>query len=265
MWNYYIFLFSQTLNFANAGVDDSYFALLKLYLQYFLPKKPLENQFNDAKTFDLSTPIRTPLGHLNRHTPTIFSSTPSSPSPLNLNLKSNSNCDIFNTGLMIRAMQISNFFINCFIENWLSQHDRMDIRNNKQGAPLLTYNKPNNSQLKGISIIIDHLHSLNISKVTAESQVQRLRTAELKRQAEDQYEICKGNFYRSLRPKLYTFLRIAFENWPRDDTFGEIINIWINYLTPWKSDNSNGFTDDWYISYLIYKGSICSREFSFLY
>lgn len=244
---YYLFYFFNTLNAANITgyVDDSYFNLLHLYLVYFLPHKPAQIIQDNSSQY---TPKRTPLRQYNsRGAQDNYGMTSSNNTHSS---KDRFNIDIINTGQMIRPIEVSNFFVQCFIETCICQNERSAMRgeDNNKSAEIcgLKYKKPNQYHLRGIWMFINHLFSLNISKVTAESQIQRMRVADINRQIEDVYEVAKGNAYRFLRPKLYMFLRLAFQLWPSDPTICDVVNIWITYLTPWKTPEYAGsFSDEW--------------------
>jgi Mitochondrial-associated sphingomyelin phosphodiesterase len=149
----------------------------------------------------------------------------------------------------------SNFFAQSLIEHWLSQNERSDGVTRSQKI----YIRPNKFQIYGVTKFVGHLFKLKISKVTVEAQ--RIRS-DISRLGDDQYELSKGyrtnndsNAYRSLRPKLYTFLRLAFENLAGDEIFGDIIELWLLYLTPWKflgeqySEAWSGYVHDNFLFY----------------
>ncbi|RKO92575.1 hypothetical protein BDK51DRAFT_47077 [Blyttiomyces helicus] len=51
--------------------------------------------------------------------------------------------------------------------------------------------------------------------------------------------------YNFLQSNLYGFLRLAFDHWPRDESFALVVDIWIAFITPWRALGSQTYTDDW--------------------
>jgi hypothetical protein len=60
------------------------------------------------------------------------------------------------------------------------------------------------------------------------------------------YQSLKVFAYRSLRQSLYPFLRLSMENWPRDESLGDVIELWLAYITPWTAFGESRFSDEWY-------------------
>lgn len=78
--------------------------------------------------------------------------------------------------------------------------------------------------------------------------------------------------YKSLKSRLFHFLKLAFEHWPQDDNLEPLVDVWLTYITPWKAVGSC-FSDDWglfvkdnfvYYTVLLQLFLRRSRSFSFI-
>lgn len=46
--------------------------------------------------------------------------------------------------------------------------------------------------------------------------------------------MARKSAYQYIRPQLYTFLQLALQFWPLDDTFPSLIDTWLTWITPWR-------------------------------
>ena len=198
------------------SLDPAYQQLLKIYLSFFLPRKGTGEDIVDESRTTPRKSVAPPEGR-RRSIPQAT--------------------DIFHSIPYPKSSSTSSFFVQCIIESWLCQNDP------KADLSLHPYVKPNPCQLESILILLKHLNSLNLSKIVADYQTGSLRL-DSNRVSGEFYDIAKANAYRSLRPKLYTFLKLGFENWPRNDDFYEIVDVWITYITPW-TDFGGRYNEEW--------------------
>ncbi|KAI8912853.1 hypothetical protein EDD86DRAFT_202359 [Gorgonomyces haynaldii] len=116
-------------------------------------------------------------------------------------------------------IQTSHFVIVSFMDMWLCQNDPKARQ---------AFVKPTGHQLDCILLLVKHIISLNLVNVDKRTDTS------------DQFEISKCNAYRELKPRLYHFIKICLEQWPRDDSLAQLLDIWIQWMTPWQQ-----FTDEW--------------------
>lgn len=136
---------------------------------------------------------------------------------------------------MHRAIAASQFVVEALLELWMGLQPLSSERNIQIDQLCNSY------QLDCIVVFVKHIISLNLSTINSDSN-QRMRME--MRMNEDVFETSKTTAYRLLRPKLYTYLRHAFESWPRDDGFYTVADVWIAYITPWTAFG-NSFTSEW--------------------
>lgn len=124
-----------------------------------------------------------------------------------------------------------------------------------------TYARPSLETLYSVGLVISHVLGMDLRGVSIEGgvhhppahlQQQQQITAGKKRDPSLQtldgvYQSLKLFTYRSLRQDLYPFLRLAMENWSRDESLGDVVELWLAYITPWTVFGDAHFSDAWYV------------------
>jgi hypothetical protein len=117
--------------------------------------------------------------------------------------------------------------------------------------------------LHSVALVITHILSMDLRGVSIEGGIHH-PPAHLQQQQQQQqqqatgkkrdpslqtldgvYQSLKVFAYRSLRQSLYPFLRLGMENWPRDESLGDVVELWLAYITPWTAFGEARFSDAW--------------------
>ncbi|KAJ3287391.1 sphingomyelin phosphodiesterase 4, neutral membrane (neutral sphingomyelinase-3) [Borealophlyctis nickersoniae] len=146
---------------------------------------------------------------------------------------------------VLKRRDVSEFVIGLFVEFWLCQNDPAEIARGAQ------YVKATDTQMRCIKTLVQYIVSLNLRDV---AKPRRMHGDS--RKAEEVY-LAKLQAYQLVRDKLYTFLKLALDLWPRDDSYyhasillfernARVVDIWITFIAPWKAENAeNTFTEEW--------------------
>ena len=123
-----------------------------------------------------------------------------------------------------------------------------------------TYARPSLETLHSVGLVISQVLGMDLRRVSIEGGIhhppahlqQQQITVEKKRDPSLQtldgvYQSLKLFVYRSLRQDLYPFLRLAMENWSRDESLGDVVELWLAYITPWTVFGEAHFSDAWYV------------------
>ena len=100
--------------------------------------------------------------------------------------------------------------------------------------------------MQAIFLLVSHILSTDLRECTVENQVISKRIDYPAHGADFAYPSVKLFSYRRLRQKLYPFLRMAFENWPRDESLEMVVDLWLAYITPWTVFGES-FSEAWYV------------------
>ncbi|KAG0327415.1 sphingomyelin phosphodiesterase 4, neutral membrane (neutral sphingomyelinase-3) [Podila humilis] len=114
-------------------------------------------------------------------------------------------------------LAITEFFIGTAVELWLGQNDP-NVNN-----VTIRYIQPGGSMSICVNELVSHLLSYDISQYRHGGEVAPSHVA----------AVARRSAYQVLRPKLYTFLRAGLKFWPLDETFPRLVDVWVNWLTPW--------------------------------
>ncbi|KAJ3056461.1 sphingomyelin phosphodiesterase 4, neutral membrane (neutral sphingomyelinase-3) [Rhizophlyctis rosea] len=217
-----------------------YTALLQEYLDYLLPPKlqnfaspsrsPKPEDKRTAKRMSVLMEdvmaFRSPNAIRNRK------------SLVPENYKKPAGISIFNDGTMdpTQARMTSLFVVDVLSELWLCQNDPAELADRDRRVP---YRKATDLHLQCIKVLVRHIVSLDLSEIYGGrvGQVQRSNRLDDEVQA-------KRDCYASIRGNLYTFLNMAFSHWPREDSFNQIVDIWVTFLQPWRASNES-FSENW--------------------
>jgi hypothetical protein len=125
--------------------------------------------------------------------------------------------------------------------------------------PCQTYARPSIETLHAVSTLVHHILAMDLSSLTLDGPLHHHSQSQPQQQAvtggkkrdpslqglEGVYQALKGFTYRSLRQHLYPFLRLALEHWPRDESLGDVVDLWLRYITPWTAFGEAIFSDVW--------------------
>ncbi|KAI9002664.1 hypothetical protein BC832DRAFT_103208 [Gaertneriomyces semiglobifer] len=126
------------------------------------------------------------------------------------------------------------FVIGTFIEVWLCQNDRLSFASPTKAGPssLSGYIKPTEAQIGAVSLLVGYVVPSHPREYKGD---QRFMDGKL-----------TSNAFSVMQPKLYWFLKLAIEYWPKEDTFASVIDIWLTFITPWRKDSKDAkFSTEW--------------------
>ncbi|KAJ3097826.1 sphingomyelin phosphodiesterase 4, neutral membrane (neutral sphingomyelinase-3) [Phlyctochytrium planicorne] len=159
---------------------------------------------------------------------------------------------------------ISQFVVGAFVEQWLCQNEASE----NLSAP---FSQPSAFQLQCIRILTKHVVNLDMRLF----QAPRAKTP-----AENAFFQLAIAAYQTLQKPLFSFLKLSLKHWKADDSFALVIDIWLTYIAPWKTEKNlsrfskssrpsnpratkdiSGFSDEWvpYIAnnFLFYSRLLC--------
>lgn len=286
-FEFYIFHFSlYILNNSGATYDPSsvvssepaYFALLKIYLNYFVPIDSVPRTtdgLNDNGTnqqsslwqslsskttsiLNLATSGNQTTGGVTTSPPSLFkASIFQAQAPFTRTVTTNfmSPAVSLNHGqsdhLGSVEWRCSTFFL-ILTELWYGNIPAPKTNYILRSSPIDDLSIPslqpysaNIDQMAAVRIVIKHLHSFSNSfTYSPMSHINNQGLAEIKQ------SIWTSKY--PLQRRLYNFMKVAFNRWPLDYTFRQPLEAWLSYIQPWRyvkmnasaSNNLNNDLDD---------------------
>ncbi|KAJ3012051.1 sphingomyelin phosphodiesterase 4, neutral membrane (neutral sphingomyelinase-3) [Thoreauomyces humboldtii] len=251
----------STVPMQSTGLNPLYFELVAAILQFFLPAvTPQDNDNRPLQKPNFGTPLRERF--MQPNTPGSLSSpvhrvadkvehmfrhgdpqrTPSKPSPPVPSVSSATG-NVFTIRELDHSQRrlASEFAIAAFVEVWLCQNEPTEQASpTKSGQSKPPYIRPTDAQMICIG-------SLVTMTVTGDFYETYRATADRNREtvAYESYS-ARGRAYNLVQPKLYWFLRMAFDNWSRDDSIISVVDVWLKYIAPWQRNSPSAkYSDQW--------------------
>ncbi|KAJ3042356.1 sphingomyelin phosphodiesterase 4, neutral membrane (neutral sphingomyelinase-3) [Rhizophlyctis rosea] len=223
--------------------SNAYLSLLQEYLEYFLPSRgPGATPHRSVRTDENRPPKRKSITEmsaeiLRKNVPVGIGGRESTPPEK----RTRSKPSIFQESLMdpMQRRVTSEFAIQLFAELWLCQYDLADFRNVERRRT--DYQKTTDMQLWCINELVKHIVSLDLAEFSGSRVGQTQRRSG---PAEEEW-LAKRDAYTVIRTNLYSFLKLAFQHWPRDDSFNQVVEIWICFIRPWQGLGEGEFSEKW--------------------
>jgi len=271
-FEFYIFHFSlYILNNSGSNYDPSnvlanepaYFALLKIYLNYFVPVESLprttegmaegtnSNQHSSlwqslsSKTTSIlnlaTNTSQSPAPPNGSNPPSLFKAsiflpqTPFGRSMTSNYLPASNYSPFYGQGEHLGSMEWRcSTFLLMLTELWFGNIPAPKTNYVLRSAPLddlsisnLQPYSANIDQMAAARIVIKHLHSFSNSfTYSAMNHINNQGLAEVKQ------SIWTSKY--PLQKRLYNFMKVAFNRWPLDYTFRQPLEAWLSYIQPWR-------------------------------
>ncbi|KAJ8285844.1 hypothetical protein GJAV_G00031590 [Gymnothorax javanicus] len=228
-FEYYMFYFSMSLitsknrpsELHSSGSDSAYFALVDVYLKYFLPSEgsvPL-SPFSDIRT-TVSPPA---------------ASSPSAPFagysvPSTSLLKRHiSHQPSASTDPAAQEIWRTETLLQMFVEVWL-HHYSLEMNQKLQSPQVKDPFTPTEEHVLLVRMLVKHLHTFSNSlklEPACPSPAAPPQASPLK-------EFKRVVISRFVQQKLYIFLRHCFSHWPLEASFRAVLETWLSYIQPWR-------------------------------
>lgn len=282
-FEFYIFHFSlYILNNSGATYDPTnmlanepaYFALLKIYLNYFVPiecvprttdglgdgsnlnqQSSLWQSLSSTTTsiLNLASSNQTSSTNNGTNPPSLFKSSIFQPqNPFNRSISSNyvptTGPLFYGQGEHLGSVEWRcSTFLLMLTELWFANIPAPKTNYILKSGPLDDLSIPNIQpysanidQMAAVRIVIKHLHSFSNSfTYSIMSSINNQGLAEIKQ------AIWTSKY--PLQKRLYNFIKVAFNRWPLDYTFRQPLEAWLSYIQPWryvKVNTGNEYNSD---------------------
>ncbi|KAK9764942.1 sphingomyelin phosphodiesterase 4, neutral membrane (neutral sphingomyelinase-3) [Basidiobolus ranarum] len=201
----------------NMQAQNVYIELLHGYMEYFIPYGPQKE-----KTQRDGEKIQRP----------------------SYNIFTDSNVNFSGMKNVESSLALSEFFVGTVSELWFKYSERFEGTRGRRASFSSINQRPSVDLLQCISDFINHLigADLRFSFAPTEGKLWDSDDGEF-------YLLVKKTAYHTLHPHLYQFLKSSMSWWLLDDTFTNIVDIWLNYISPWGStgpaDKDKVLSKDW--------------------